>query len=69
VASVLTEEQERRATWVRHRIARPHPVTGRTALYAVSNAAFSGQVYSIGIGIYIQYGMYGERGRHISEVP
>jgi taurine dioxygenase len=40
VASVLTEEQERRVTWVRHRIARPHPVTGRTALYAVSGSSF-----------------------------
>jgi taurine dioxygenase len=40
VASVLTEEQERKVTWVRHRIARPHPVTGRTALYAVSGSSF-----------------------------
>jgi taurine dioxygenase len=40
VASVLTDEQERRVTWVRHRIARPHPVTGRTALYAVSGSSF-----------------------------
>ena len=28
VASVLTEEQKNRMNWVRHRIARPHPVTG-----------------------------------------
>ena len=40
VASVLTEEQENRVTWVRHRVARPHPVTGRTALYSVSGSAF-----------------------------
>jgi len=40
VASVLTEEQERRVTWVRHRLARPHPVTGRTALYSVSGSSF-----------------------------
>jgi taurine dioxygenase len=40
VASVLTEEQERKVTWVRHRVARPHPVTGRTALYAVSGSSF-----------------------------
>ena len=40
VASVLTEEQENRVTWVGHRIARPHPVTGRTALYAVSGSSF-----------------------------
>lgn len=40
VASVLTEEQERKVAWVRHRVARPHPVTGRTALYAVSGSSF-----------------------------
>jgi taurine dioxygenase len=40
VASVLTEEQEQRMAWVRHRIARKHPVTGRTALYAVSGSSF-----------------------------
>jgi taurine dioxygenase len=40
VASVLTEAQEKKVTWVRHRIARPHPVTGRTALYSVSGSAF-----------------------------
>lgn len=40
VASVLTEEQEQKLVWVRHRIARPHPVTGRKALYAVSGSSF-----------------------------
>ncbi len=40
VASLLTEEQESRMQWVRHRIARPHPVTGRRALYAVSGSSF-----------------------------
>ncbi len=40
VASVLTEEQAGKVTWVRHRVARPHPVTGRTALYAVSGSSF-----------------------------
>ena len=40
VASVLSEEQERKVAWVRHRVARPHPVTGRTALYAVSGSSF-----------------------------
>jgi taurine dioxygenase len=40
VASVLTEEQERKMTWVRHPVARRHPVTGRTALYAVSGSSF-----------------------------
>ena len=40
VASVLTEEQENRVAWVKHRVARPHPVTGRTALYSISGSAF-----------------------------
>ena len=40
VASVLTEEQEQKMAWVRHRIARKHPITGRTALYAVSGSSF-----------------------------
>lgn len=40
VASVLSEEQEKKVAWVRHRVARSHPVTGRTALYAVSGSSF-----------------------------
>jgi taurine dioxygenase len=40
VASVLSEEQDQKMRWVRHRIARPHPVTGRLALYAVSGSSF-----------------------------
>jgi len=40
VASVLTEEQEGKLAWVRHKVARKHPVTGRTALYAVSGSSF-----------------------------
>jgi taurine dioxygenase len=40
VASVLSEEQEQRINWVGHQIARPHPITGRTALYAVSGSSF-----------------------------
>ena len=40
VASVLTPEQEEKMKWVRHRIARPHPLTGRKALYAVSGSSF-----------------------------
>jgi taurine dioxygenase len=40
VASVLTSEQEEKMRWVKHRIARPHPVTGRTALYAVNGSSF-----------------------------
>ncbi len=40
VASLLTEEQNHKVTWVKHRIARKHPVTGRTALYAVNGTSF-----------------------------
>ncbi|HYG56338.1 MAG TPA: TauD/TfdA family dioxygenase [Burkholderiales bacterium] len=40
VASVLTHEQEEKMSWVRHRIVRKHPVTGRKALYAVSGSSF-----------------------------
>jgi taurine dioxygenase len=40
VASVLSEDQEKKLTWVRHPIARRHPVTGRTALYSVSGSSF-----------------------------
>jgi taurine dioxygenase len=40
VASVLSEEQEQKVAWVKHRVARPHPVTGRTALYAVNGSSF-----------------------------
>lgn len=40
VASVLTEEQKARMPLITHRIARPHPVTGRKALYAVSGSSF-----------------------------
>jgi taurine dioxygenase len=40
VASVLSEEQENKMAWVRHKVARKHPVTGRTALYSVSGSSF-----------------------------
>jgi taurine dioxygenase len=40
VASVLNEDQQQKMSWVRHRIARPHPVTGRKALYSVSGSSF-----------------------------
>jgi taurine dioxygenase len=40
VASVLTDAQKARMPLITHRIARPHPVTGRTSLYAVSGSSF-----------------------------
>jgi alpha-ketoglutarate-dependent taurine dioxygenase len=40
VASVLTPEQKEKMPLITHRIARPHPVTGRTSLYAVSGSSF-----------------------------
>ena len=39
-ASVLSAEQEAKMPLITHRIARPHPVTGRKALYAVSGSSF-----------------------------
>jgi taurine dioxygenase len=40
VASVLTDDQKKKVSWVYHRLARPHPRTGRKALYAVSGSSF-----------------------------
>jgi taurine dioxygenase len=40
VASLLNETQEGKMGWVKHRVARKHPITGRTALYAVSGSSF-----------------------------
>jgi len=40
VASVLNEEQDKKMQWVKHRIARPHPLTGKKSLYSVSGSSF-----------------------------
>jgi taurine dioxygenase len=40
VASVLSAEQKARMPVITHRVARPHPRTGRKALYAVSGSSF-----------------------------
>ena len=39
-ASPLTDEQKAKMPLITHKIARPHPVTGRRALYAVSGSSF-----------------------------
>lgn len=39
-ASVLSAEQKAKMPVITHRIARPHPVTGRKCLYAVSGSSF-----------------------------
>jgi taurine dioxygenase len=39
-ASALSAEQKARMPLITHRIARPHPITGRKALYAVSGSSF-----------------------------
>ncbi|MEP7302509.1 MAG: TauD/TfdA family dioxygenase [Caldimonas sp.] len=40
VASLLSAEQKAKMPVITHRIARPHPATGRKALYAVSGSSF-----------------------------
>jgi taurine dioxygenase len=39
-ASPLNDEQKAKMPVITHRVARPHPVTGRKALYAVSGSSF-----------------------------
>lgn len=39
-ASYLNEEQRKKVTWVKHKLARPHPRTARKSLYAVSGSSF-----------------------------
>jgi taurine dioxygenase len=40
-ASALSTDQKARMPVITHRVARPHPITGRKALYAVSGSSFS----------------------------
>jgi len=40
VASVLTAEQKAKMPVITHKVARPHPVTGRKSRYAVSGSSF-----------------------------
>jgi taurine dioxygenase len=39
-ASPLTAEQKAKMPLITHRVARPHPITGRKALYAVNGSSF-----------------------------
>jgi taurine dioxygenase len=39
-ASPLTDEQKAKMPLITHKIARPHTITGRTSLYAVSGSSF-----------------------------
>ena len=40
VASVLTDEQKAKMPVITHKLARPHPVTGRKCLYSISGSSF-----------------------------
>lgn len=53
VASVLDDSQKARLDWVRHLLARPHPRTGRKALYAVSGSSFGIEGMSQGEALHL----------------
>jgi alpha-ketoglutarate-dependent taurine dioxygenase len=63
VASVLTEEQEEKMSWVRHPVVRRHPVTGRKALYAVSGSSFGIE----GMARDESHALLGELARHATQ--
>ena len=50
VASVLTESEKQKVTWVRHPLVRRHPHTGVPCLYAVSGSSFEVEGMSAGEG-------------------
>jgi taurine dioxygenase len=63
VASVLSEQQEAKMTWVRHPLVRRHPVTGRKALYAVSGSSFGIE----GMARDESHALLGELARHATQ--
>jgi len=41
VASVLTDDQKHRVSWVKHPVVRKHPGNGKPNLYAISGSSFT----------------------------
>ena len=62
-ASQLTPEQKARMPLITHRIVRPHPVTGRRALYAVSGSSFG----IVGLPDDEAYGLLDELAAHATQ--
>lgn len=63
VASVLTQDQEKKVSWVRHPLVRRHPVTGRKALYAVAGSSFGIE----GMARDDSHALLGELARHATQ--